>query len=350
MPSKGIRNSLKRIIAFFAAVLIAASMIGLAACRHGGGDDTPNTTDVPVITQSPDGQVTAGPTATPIATPVPTNVPVITMSPGGEVTAGPTATPEATPVPTDVPVITMSPGGEVTAGPTATPVAAPTSSPAVTNTPAPTPAPTAPTPTAPGGTSTPTPAVPTPSAPNSLAVTYAGENVDCSSLKVGDTFRWCLLLDSENSALAAGLWLVDYDERYVKPIGYSVTWEGGLVYMIEDAWENGDTSSDKPDLFVNMEYEGATGPNPYGESGNMYSIVGLFLTTGGHGGVNMRGPMVRLTFEVIAIPKTVEMQHDAGGYYLPVGIVVIESTALDGSSPVTHGSITAESGRMYFKH
>ncbi len=336
---------MKRIVSCLAALVIAASLLGLSACRHDdGGSEAANPTNVPVITQSPGGEVTAGPTATPEATPVPTDVPVITQSPGGEVTAGPTATPEATPAPTDVPVITQSPGGEVTAGPTATPEV----------TPAPTAVPTA-APTSPAGptagpTSAPTPAVPTPEAPNSFTVTYSGETVDCSSLKVGDKFFWTLILSSGSSSLASGRWLVDHDERFVKPVAFSTTWEGGLIAQIDETWDNEQASSDKPDFFVNIEYEGATGPNPYGEAGNLYSVVGMYLTSMSYGGVQASGPMVRIEYEVTAVPNTGDMQHDAGGYYLPVGVIVIESKALNGGSPVTHGSITVEPGRMYFKH
>ena len=360
---------LKRLIAFSAAIVLAASLILTAGCRkNDSGQDAAVPTNVPVITQSPDGMVTAGPTATPeataVPTPVPTDVPIITQSPGGEVTAGPTATPVATPAPTDVPtavptnvpVITQSPGGEVTAGPTATPVATPAPT-ATAGTPTPTPAATA-QPTAnpsAGPTSSPTaaptaPAVPTPSTPNGYSVTYTGEIVDCSSLKVGDRFTWTLDLASEGSCLAAGLWLTDYDERFVKPVSFSYTWEGSLYSQIDETWNDENPSSDKPEFFINLVYEGATGPNPYGETGNHYSIVGMYLVTGSFGGVQASGPMVRFTFEVILLPTTGNMLHDSDGYYVPVGIVVIESSVLSGNDAVTHGSITVEPGRMYFKH
>ena len=361
---------MKRIFAISAALILAASLILLAGCRRNdNGQDAAAPTNVPVITQSPDGMVTAGPTATPEATPVPTDVPVITQSPGGEVTAGPTATPAATPAPTDVPVITQSPGGEVTAGPTATPVATPaptavpTNVPVITQspggevtagptaTPIATPTPAAPT-SAPTSAPTPTPEppVPTPDAPNGFSAAYAGAIVDCSSLKVGDRFYWTIDLKNESSSLAAGLWLIDHDERFVKPVGFSYTWEGSLYTQIMDSWDNEEAASDVPDFFINILYAGATGANPYGEAGNYYSIVGMYLTTGSFGGVQASGPMVRFNYEVIAAPSVSDMQHDADGYYIPVGIVVIESTALDGNEPVTHGSISVEAGRMYFRH
>ena len=143
------KNSFYRIIA---AALVLALVVAFAACKKNNGQeaglptDAPSYTDVPIITADPEGQVTAGPTATPESfTPAPSNtdVPVITEDPEGNVTAGPTATPESfTPAPsyTDVPIVTADPSANITAGPTATPFT-PTAAPTFAPTPAPTPTP-----------------------------------------------------------------------------------------------------------------------------------------------------------------------------------------------------------------
>lgn len=334
---------MKRIIAFTAALVLAASLLGLSACRHDGGKEDAKTSDAPVTTQTADGQSTESPEDTSYPA---TDAPDATQSPDGQTTPDPEATPgtepgtdpTGEPGPSGIPEKTMPP--ELTSP-----------RPSAPSTPAPT---SAPAPTSPGETTSPTaaptPALPTPAAPNSFSVTYTGETVDCASLKVGDSFFWTLILSSKSSSLVSGRWLVDYDERFLEPVAFSTTWEGSLIAQIDETWDNEEASSDKPDFFVNPAYEGATGANPYGEAGNWYSVVGMYLTTMSYGGVQASGPMVRLEFRVKALPKTGDMQHDARGYYLPVGIVVIESKALNGSTPVTHGSITAEPGRMYFKH
>ena len=49
---------MKRIIAFTAALVLAASLLGLSACRHDGGKEDAKTSDAPVTTQTADGQST----------------------------------------------------------------------------------------------------------------------------------------------------------------------------------------------------------------------------------------------------------------------------------------------------
>ncbi|MBO6061386.1 MAG: hypothetical protein J6P98_04635, partial [Clostridia bacterium] len=315
---------MKKILPIIIAIALAAALgLCLSACKKDDPQQQADATDVPVITESPEGDVTAGPTATPEtpentegAEPDETDVPVITQSPEGDVTAGPTATPEA-PAYTDVPIVTAFPGftagptatpeppeytnvpivtsaPSVTAGPTATPsapeytnvpivTAAPviTAGPTATPKPTPTPKPTAtPKPTdAPSPAPGATPDVPHPAVPNDYSVHYAGQILDCTDLKADDTFYWTFDLASENSCLYAGHWLVDFDERYLEPISCSETWSGGLLSLINATWDDEEAYSDKPLIFYNANYEGMTGQNPYGEAGNHYTVVGLSLTT-----------------------------------------------------------------------
>ena len=378
---------MKKTAAVLALLLIAAAIFAFAACTKDPGQEAA-ASDVPVITESPDGEVTAGPTATPEAEggePDSTDVPIVTEFPG--VTAGPTATPE-TPEYTNVPVVTEAPG--VTAGPTATPetpaytnVPIVTAAPAVTAGPTATPyvpkttpkpgataAPTAkPTEAAPGTptqkptsaptaapTSAPTaqpdePDVPHPDQPNDYYVSYAGDVTDLTGAKVGDTFYWVFSLANEKSCLYAGHWLVDFDERYVEPQSCSQTWQGRILSMINAAWDDEEATSDKPLIFYNADYTGMTGQNPYGEAGNRYTVIGLSITTFEYGGVQAKGGVLRVKYQIKAIPPVSVMHKDSGGYYLPMTITVRESKAmLTATTCVTHGRIDVEHGKLYFKH
>ncbi|MBO4562110.1 MAG: hypothetical protein J5772_00700 [Clostridia bacterium] len=344
---------MKRILIIIAALALT---LCLASCKRPDSGKDAIGTFVPVITESPDGAVTAGPTATP--EPDYTDVPVITRSPDGGVTEGPTATPTALPAETaahtDVPVITQSPDGGVTDGPTATPTARPTdtAAPAATATPAAgTVSPTA-TP-APGGNSTPYPTapVPTPDEPNSYIAQYAGETVDCASLGAGDSFFFSLYLVNEHSSLFAGQWLIDYPEQYVSPLTYSATWNGSLVSLINATYDDEEPWSDIPGVVCNPEYEGMSGQNPMGEAGNMYSVAVLYLTSFDYYGVQMAGPIVRIKYQIRAVPPESAMMRDSDGLYLPVPITVLTSTAFKPPmDSVTHGSIAVTDGKLYFKH
>ena len=295
-------------------------------------------TNVPIVTADPSANVTAGPTATPYApqpTPAPTNVPVVTAAPTAQITAGPTPTPVPTPTPTNVPIVTANPTAQVTAGPTATP------------TPAPTPRP-----------SQGVPPAPTPEAPNGLSIVYTGETVDCTGLKVGDTFFWTVDLSNVGSCLITGMLLIDYPEEYLEPVAeaFNPNWSGGLKYLIEQSWDDEEATSDNYDLYYNAVYEGATGPNPYGYAGNMYSILLIqdsSVSPGSvypYGGIQAAGHIARLKFRVKALPGDPALYTDAGGRFLPIQIGVLASYGWLNGQTVTHGSITANHGKLYFGH
>ncbi|MBQ1818422.1 MAG: dockerin type I repeat-containing protein [Clostridia bacterium] len=158
----------------------------------------------------------------------------------------------------------------------------------------------------------------------SVSVTYTGATVNATNLSVSGKFQFTISV-SENSHMWSGHWLIDYPEEYVTPTNYSVTWSGGLIALINQSWDNDSADSDKPMFVVNMDYEGMTGQNPYGEAGNMYSVVGMYLTTFQYWGVMDGGPFARITYRIDRLPTTAEAQHDAGGYYLEFPITVLES-------------------------
>lgn len=393
----------KSIIRVIALLLTAIMALSLSACKKQSVPTEANGTDVPVITGSPDGEVTQGPTATPENSDaaVGTDYPVITDSPDGEVTAGPTATPEqqaGLPVYSDVPIVTSDPGGSVTAGPTATPTAeatpmnstpnpsvtiapmpvntdrpvltdspsrtnppstqspsmptarptaAPTGS-SATNTPKPTatPKPT----TAPAATQAPGTYIPTPETPNDFYAHYSVPAVDCTGMSEGSTFFWTFDIANENSALYAGIWLIEYDPEYVEPVDFSYTWSGGLIPIIEAMYEEGNETTDIPIFSCNPTYIGGTAPMCYGVPGRYYSVIVMSTTTFDHGGLQAAGSMVRLKYRVKKVPAQSAMQHDANGYYLPLNIGVISSYAMiDATHAVTHGTIDLTPGKLYFK-
>lgn len=340
----------KTILRSMAAILLIAMAICAAGCKKQSAatDAEAGLTDVPVITRSPDGTVTAGPTATPEATPAEgTDDPGATGGPDETAAPGETTPPDETAGPG---AATPAPGTTTPAPGTATPT--PGTATPTPGTATPTPGTATPTP----GTATPvpgtaTPDVPHPSEPNSYVASYAGAEVDCTSLKVNDTFYWTLDLVNEHSCLYAALFLVEYNERLLQPIDYSFTWSGGLSAAITAAWDDDEAWSDKPFVYANLVYDGNTGANPYGETGKKYSIVGLSLLSFDYGGIQASGSIVRITYKLLAKPAASDLVHDGKGDYLPLNITVIQSSAMvDKLHSVTHGTITVTGGKLYFKH
>lgn len=187
----------------------------------------------------------------------------------------------------------------------------------------------------------PAPASPTPSAPGGYSVSYSGETKDVSGLSAGDRFTWSMYLDSANSSLSAGSWLVDYPEDLVRPVGWSGDGEGSLFMLISEANENGSAVSDIPVFACEPEYEGGSGPSPCGDPGNMYALVIMYLTSFDHSGVQEAGLMISITFEIVSVPA---------GKEVPVPITVLESTALENGSPAAHGHIEVSPGKLVFGH
>ncbi len=189
-----------------------------------------------------------------------------------------------------------------------------------------------------------------------VSVTYTGQTVNATNLNVGGKFQFTLSV-SANSKMWSGHWLIDYPEEYVTPTNYSVTWSGGITYAINQSWEEGNPTSDKPNFVCNKAYEGMTGSTPYGEAGNMYSVVGMFLTTFEHGGLQMGGPFIRMTYQIDRFPSTAVAQHDSTGYYLEFPIIVLESRYwIPGAEIVpgneyyhTHENITVINGKVYMQ-
>ena len=157
-----------------------------------------------------------------------------------------------------------------------------------------------------------------------VSVTYTGATVNASNVAVGGTFFWTLSV-SEYSHLWSGHWLVDYPEEYWTPTAQSSTWSGGIVSMINATWDDEEAWSDKPSVVYNLVYEGQTGNSPVGEAGNMYTVVGMYLTTFQYWGVQMGGPFIRIKFRIDSMPPSNLAGHDSQGYYLEIPITVLES-------------------------
>ncbi len=169
------------------------------------------------------------------------------------------------------------------------------------------------------------------------SVTYTGATVDATDKAVGDTFHWTLGV-SEYSYMFSGHWLVDYPEEYLTPTGCTVTWTGGLTYLVNQTWDDEEAWSDKPAFVCNMIYEGQTGGKPIGEAGNMYSNIGMYLTSADFYGLQMGGNMVRLTFTVNELPPANCVEQDENGYYIEIPVEVFESTCFVAMQPNETGA------------
>ena len=188
-----------------------------------------------------------------------------------------------------------------------------------------------------------------------FSVVYAGSTVDASGLSVGSAFYFYLSV-SENSSLYSGHWLVDYPEQYVTPVAYSTTWTEGLTYLINQSYANGNPTSDKPEFVCNIAYEGMTGSNPYGEEGNYYSVVGMYLKSFDYGGVQMGGDFIRLRYRLTAMPADDDLLHDEFGDYFEIPIIVRESrywipgtTIGEGEYYHDHENVTVINGKVYIR-
>ncbi len=362
-------NKALTLISIILAVIMACFSL---ACNKPHEDITPDNTsaysdgtEAPVITASPDGEVTASPTREP-EDPAATDEAGSTVEPGGTDQAGnteqtgtetePASTGGAQPTDGSHPGDTIAPSVNTPSpsSPVGTALPLPTGGGLVTPTPRPG---TTPRPTA-APTATPDP-YNSPTCPpiNDYEAHYAGATVDCTGLKVGDSFYWTFDLVNEHSRLWSGHWLIDYDERYLRVDAYSTSWSGGITYQITQTWDDENPSSDKPAVVCNPEYMGQTGGKPLGVEDNMYANTGMYLTSFQFYGVQAAGSLIRFKFVVKEIPKNSVMKHDSDGYYLEIPILIYESTAtIDNPlasgayTSVDHGIVTCEPGRLYFAH
>ena len=147
----------------------------------------------------------------------------------------------------------------------------------------------------------------------------------------------------------SGHWLIDYPEGIVSIENYSVSWSGGIQSQVAATWDDEEAWSDKPAFVCNPTYEGASGGSPAGEAGNMYANCGMYLTSNQYGGVQMGGPAIRIRFKWTAVPTAADCLQDANGYYLPIYIIVLESTYLESapSNYLPHDNITVQDGHIY---
>lgn len=191
--------------------------------------------------------------------------------------------------------------------------------------------------------------------PEAVSVVYTGSREDARALVPGDSFYWTFSV-SEGSRLWSGFWLVDYPEQYLVPEAVSVSWSGSLTAAINASWDDGSAYSDVPTFVYRAEYEGQTGALGYGEAGNMYTLIGMYLSSFEFGGLMAGGEAVRISFNIIALPETAEAQYDEEGYYLDIPITVMESVYWpEGFSPAeaasdlhSHEEIEVVDGRVYY--
>ncbi|MBR3381514.1 MAG: dockerin type I repeat-containing protein [Clostridia bacterium] len=188
-----------------------------------------------------------------------------------------------------------------------------------------------------------------------VSVTYTGATVNAANLSVGNTFYFTLDV-SANSRMWSGHWYIDYPEQFVTPTACSTTWSGGVIYQINQSIANDNQTSDMPNFIYRLEYEGQTGNNPYGEAGNMYSDIGMYLTSFDFGGMNAGGSMARFRFRIDAIPSTSICSHDSNGYYLEFPIIVRESRYWVPNTQIApdvdyyrdHEQVNVVNGKVYF--
>ena len=186
-----------------------------------------------------------------------------------------------------------------------------------------------------------------------ISVTYTGSVVDASEVAVGQSFYFYVSV-SENSGMWSGHWLIDYPEEYVTPTAYSTTWNGGLEYAVQQTYNSGNPYSDKPKFVCEIDYEGMTGSNPYGEAGNFYTVVGMYLRTFDYGGLQMGGNFIRVKYRLDAIPDAEDLLTDEGGTYFEMPIIVRESrywvpgaTIGEGEYTHDHEDVTVINGKVY---
>ena len=79
---------------------------------------------------------------------------------------------------------------------------------------------------------------------------------------------------------------------------------------------------------------------PVGEAGNLYTSVGMYLTSFSHYGVQLGGPFVQVTYRLDAMPTAQQAYHDETGYYIYIPIEVVESTYFVPGSTVGQGEYT----------
>lgn len=188
----------------------------------------------------------------------------------------------------------------------------------------------------------------------SVSVTYTGATVDASDKQVGEKFYFTLDV-SEYSHLFSGRWLIDYPEEYLTPTAVSSTWSGGVSSHVEQSYEDGNPWSDRPEFATNMSYEGMTGSSPCGEAGNLYTAVGMYLASFDYWGLQMGGSMIRVTYRIDQLPPADKVMHDAGGDYLEIPIIVVESKYYVEGSVIEpggdysrpHEDVTVINGKVY---
>lgn len=187
-----------------------------------------------------------------------------------------------------------------------------------------------------------------------VSVTYTVGTVNAKNLKVGDTFDITLSI-SANSRLFSGHWYVDYPEQYVEPVAVSTNYEGSLLYNIQQAEFNGTNNSDEPAFLYRLVYEGGVGGS-FGEQGNKYTDIGMYLNSFDYGnGVMMGGQLAKITYRIIKRPTTSACEHDSTGYYLPVPVLVRESTYWVPGTQIApdveyfrdHETVNTVSGKVY---
>ena len=190
-------------------------------------------------------------------------------------------------------------------------------------------------------------------AADDVSVTYSLNTANAKTAKVGDTFELILSI-SENSRLFSGHWYIDYPEEYVEPIDVITDWEGSISYQIDELEFQGANTSDIPSFMYRLTYEGGT----FGEAGNMYTDIGMYLGSFDYGnGLLLGGELVKIVYRIIKLPTSSAAEHDSGGYFLSFPILVRESTYWVPGTQIApgvdyfmdHETVNTVPGKLYIK-
>ncbi len=131
---------------------------------------------------------------------------------------------------------------------------------------------------------------------------------------------------SEGSGMYSCQYLIDYPEEFISVTNQSNSWSGGLIAQTLASIDDEEQWSDLFDSVCNVTYWGQTGGKPVGEEGNEYINGGCYLQSFSYEGVQAGGVFHRFTMRLDKTPLQSECMHDENGYYLPIGLLMLEFT------------------------
>ena len=192
--------------------------------------------------------------------------------------------------------------------------------------------------------------------PTTMDVTFTGEEKNAGEVNVNDTLTWDLSV-SENSGLYSGGFYVDYDETYLTVESVDTTFTGSVYALIQQDIAADTQDSDTPAFMTRLNYEATAEDHAkYDElvAGNMYSMVGMYLSSFGFGGVQKGGKLFRLNLKWVAVPEEggEGVLTDETGSYLPMNTVlggVYHADPTNNANKLEYDNITNIPGKIYFE-